>query len=313
MFGYVRPFKGELLVKEYDAYKGVYCQVCKALGMYYGPLARLTLTYDCTFYALLALNQRESHVQAKKKRCTCNPLKKCTYVCPANGDRYAEECFKKAAALCVIMTSHKLRDTVEDEGGIKGFAARILHLLSCRACKKASQDFPFMAEAAQKMMDAQRTAERAEKISLDACSAPTAELLETLCAEIGESASEKAVLRQLGYFFGRWVYIMDAADDLCDDLKANKFNPFIEKLELSAYIGSELPEEKRNSVDIECNSILNATIARLLPALNFLFDGQFSGIIANILQKGLPEMQREILFLHVKEKSRKGRNRSDSI
>ena len=30
MFGYVRPFKGEMLVKEYDAYKGVYCQVCKA-------------------------------------------------------------------------------------------------------------------------------------------------------------------------------------------------------------------------------------------------------------------------------------------
>lgn len=29
MFGYVRPFKGEMLVKEYDAYKGVYCQLCR--------------------------------------------------------------------------------------------------------------------------------------------------------------------------------------------------------------------------------------------------------------------------------------------
>ena len=313
MFGYVRPFKSELLVKEYDAYKGVYCQVCKALGEYYGPLARLTLTYDCTFYALLALNQRAVQVKAEKKRCTCNPLKKCTYVCPANEDLYAKNCFKKAAALCVIMTSHKLRDTVEDEGGLKGLAARVLYLLSHRACKKASADFPFIADAAQKMMDDQRNAEHAEQISLDACSAPTAEFLETLCAEIGESESEKAVLRQLGYFLGRWVYIMDAADDLGDDLKEKKFNPFIEKLELSAYVGGELPEEKRKAADIECNAILNGSLARLIPAMNFLPDGQFCGIIANILQKGLPEMQREILFLHIKEKNRKERNRSDSI
>ena len=60
MFGYVRPFKGEMLVKAYDAYKGVYCQLCRALGRYYGPLMRMTLSYDCTFYALLALNQREA-------------------------------------------------------------------------------------------------------------------------------------------------------------------------------------------------------------------------------------------------------------
>lgn len=56
MFGYVRPFKGEMLVKEYDAYKGVYCQLCRALGKYYGFPMRLTLSYDCTLYALLALN-----------------------------------------------------------------------------------------------------------------------------------------------------------------------------------------------------------------------------------------------------------------
>ena len=48
MFGYVRPFKGEMLVKEYDAYKGVYCQLCRALGKYYGFPMRLTLSYDCT-------------------------------------------------------------------------------------------------------------------------------------------------------------------------------------------------------------------------------------------------------------------------
>ena len=304
MFGYVRPFKGELLVKEYDAYKGVYCQVCKALGDHYGALARLTLTYDCTFYALLALNQRESALKAQKKRCTCNPLKKCTYVCPANGDAYAEKCFQKAAALCVIMTAHKLRDNIADEHFIKGVGARLLYGLSRGALKKAERDFPFIADAVRQMMDAQNAAESAEKISLDACSAPTAELLEALCAELGETDGEKAVLGQVGYFLGRWVYIMDAADDLPDDLREKKFNPFIEKLGLTAHKGCALTEEQRKTADEECNAVLNQTMARLIPAANLLPTGQFSGIIDNVLHKGLPQMQREILFLHVKEKKR---------
>lgn len=307
MFGYVRPFKGEMLVKEYDAYKGVYCELCHALGRHYGRLMRMTLSYDCTFYALLALNQRDASLRAEKKLCTCNPLKKCTYVCPANGDGYAEECFKKAAALCVIMTVWKLRDNIEDESFFKGLAARLLCGLSGRAMKKASADYPFIAEAVEKMMTAQHEAEHAERISVDRCSAPTAELLETLCEELGDTESEKAVLRQVGYFLGRWVYIMDAADDLPEDVRKKSFNPFVEKLGLTEFAGAELPKEKRSEAERECNETLNGTLARLLPAVNLLNDGQFTGIIENVLQKGLPEMQREILFLHIKEK-RNGRS-----
>ena len=302
MFGYVRPFKGELLVKEYDAYKGVYCQLCRAIGDHYGALARLALSYDCTFYALLALNQKNASVRAEKKRCTCNPMKKCTYVCPANGDGYSEACFHKTAALCVIMTVHKLRDNIEDEGFFKGLAARLLCGLSGRAMKKASADYPFMAEAVQRMMDAQHAAEHAERVSIDACSAPTAELLETLCQELGETEADKTVLGQLGYFLGRWVYIMDAADDLPEDLRKKNFNPFVEKLGLSAYLGGELPQEQRDAADRECNAVLNGSLARMRPAVNLLPEGEFTGIIENILNLGLPEMQREILFLHIKEK-----------
>ena len=305
MFGYVRPFKGEMLVKEYDAYKGVYCQVCKALGEYYGALARLTLTYDCTFYALLALNQRDSAVRAVKKRCTCNPMKKCTYVCPANDDAYAAECFQKAAALCVIMTAHKLKDNIADENFVKGVGARFLYMLSRRAYKKAAGDFPWMADAVTAMMEAQYAAEHAEKISLDACSAPTAELLEKLCEELGNTESEKMVLRQVGYFLGRWVYIMDAADDLQDDLKKNGFNPFVHKLGLLEQTGKELTEEQRKAADEECNAVLNGSLARLCPAVNLLPEGKFSGIIGNVINLGLPEVQREILFLHIKDKKRK--------
>lgn len=307
MFGYVRPFKAEMLVKEHDAYKGVYCELCRALGRYYGPLMRMTLSYDCTFYALLALNQRDAAVKAERKCCACNPLKKCTYVCPQSGDAYAEECFHKAAALSVIMTAHKCRDNIEDENAFKSLGARLLYGLSRRALKKASADYPFIAEAAQKMMEEQRAAEHAETVSLDACCAPTAEMLRTVFEELGETESEKAVLRQLGYFLGRWVYIMDAADDLSDDLLHENFNPFIAKLGLSDFTGQALPREQSDAADRECNAVLNGSLAMVIPAVNLLPQGQFTGILENVLKQGIAEMQREILFLHIKRTARKGK------
>ena len=182
MFGYVRPFKGEMLVKEYDAYKGVYCQLCRALGRYYGPLMRMTLSYDCTFYALLALNQREAKLKAERKRCTCNPLKKCTYVCPNSGDGYAEACFHKAAALSVLLTYHKLRDNLEDDSFFKSLGSRLFLPFVSRKAKKAAAEYPFLAQQAQKAMEGQAQAEK-EGAGVDACAEPTANLLAALFKE----------------------------------------------------------------------------------------------------------------------------------
>ena len=104
MFGYVRPYKSELLVREYEQYKSVYCELCRELGKSYGWTARFTLSYDCTFYALLSLAVTEAKVTLHQGRCTVNPMKKCSFI-ESGGEDY-----KKAAALSVLLTYHKLRD-----------------------------------------------------------------------------------------------------------------------------------------------------------------------------------------------------------
>ncbi len=55
MFGYVRIYKPELRMREYEQYRGVYCSLCKHLGSRYGAALRLTLSYDMTFLALLTM------------------------------------------------------------------------------------------------------------------------------------------------------------------------------------------------------------------------------------------------------------------
>ena len=85
-------------------------------------------------------------------------------------------------------------------------------------------------------------------------------------------------MSEVGYFLGRWIYIMDAADDLTDDLLQQKFNPFIQKLGLESSRGLHLLPEERKRADEECNAVLNGSLARLLPAVNLLPSGKFTRI-----------------------------------
>ena len=293
MFGYVRPFKSELLVREYDQYKAAYCQLCRALKEHYGRAASFTLSYDCTFYALLMLSTREARLSLHHGRCVMNPLKRCDFL-ESDGEAY-----HKAAALSVLLTYHKLRDNLEDDSFFKSLGSRLFLPFVSRKARKAAEEYPFLAQEAQKAMDGQRQAEE-NAGGVDACAEPTANLLAALFRE----------LERFGYFLGRWVYLMDAADDLLDDLKEGAFNLFIPRLGLSGK--TELTPQERKAADQACNQTLNATAAQMLLAFNLVELRNFGPILENVVTKGLPEIQREILFLHIREK-RRGRPEPEDL
>ncbi len=297
MFGYVRPNKAELLVKEYGQYKAVYCQLCKTLGREYGPLARMALSYDCAFYALLALSVTGAPVGDGGGRCVCTPQTACVSL------ETTGEAYKKAAALCVLLTFHKLRDDLADQGFFRSLGSRALLPYVRRKAKKAEARYPFLARAAEEAMEAQRRAEE-ERAGVDPCAEPTAHLLGELFAELAAPEDrQRPALERFGYFLGRWVYLMDAADDLRDDLREGAFNPFVRRLGLEGK--QELAPEERQAAELACNQALNATAAQAALAANLLELKNFGPIVRNVAEKGLAEIQREILFLHVKEKPRR--------
>jgi hypothetical protein len=67
MFGYVTAYKPELKIKDYEAYKGVYCTLCKEMGKEYGLLSRLLLSYDGAFYVLYKLGVDNIETTAEKE------------------------------------------------------------------------------------------------------------------------------------------------------------------------------------------------------------------------------------------------------
>ncbi len=279
MFGYLRPVKEELKVREYELYKSVYCGLCKHLGKDYGLFSRFTLSYDCTMLAMLALSVKGEKSCVSKGRCVFNPTKKCLY-CSGSADS-----FRLAGAVSVIMTYYKLYDTITDGGLMKRAAARFLRVLMKRSHRKAKRAYPELEEQVRQMVERQQQAEAADS-GIDDAAASTAELISWLCRGLaGEDEKQQFVLEKFGYFLGRWIYLIDAADDFEDDLRRHTYNPFHR-------YRKETPEQTM----LYCNEVLNMTASQLLLAFDLLELSGYEEILDNVVRHGLSFQQRYCLF-----------------
>lgn len=304
MFGYVRPQKFEMLVREYDEYLGIYCSLCKELGRRYGLTARLALNYDCTFYALFLLaTQKDGCPSFTNGRCCVNPLKKC-YYCKTEKDEKDEKTFAAACALTVILTYYKLLDNINDSRTIKKTAYYSIYPILWLKHKKAAKNYPEIEGIVSESMRAQSEIEKKDKPGIDLCAQPTAEMLKGILRLSAEKkGAEPAASRlfcHLGYYLGRWIYIIDAADDLEKDIESGAFNPFIIKFGLN----KSSAEEDILAAKKYANGTLNMSLSRIGEAVDLLGFNSLGAITRNILLKGLPQMQKELLFK--KEKTNVG-------
>ena len=274
MFGYLQIHKDELKVKEYEAYKSVYCGLCKQLGRDYGILTRLILSYDCTFYAILLMSLKRSCTGFSDGRCKFNPLKKCKFAdCKDNA-------YSKASALSVISAYYKVVDDIDDSGFFKRIALKIVKPFFGRRQKKAARRFPEIENIVSEMMKNQKAAENDELVTIDKAANPTAKMISDLAALEGGNDLQKRVLSEFGYQIGRWVYLIDAADDYEKDKKSGNFNPFI-KADI-------------NDKDY-INSVLSQSLARAYDAYNLLDIIDFKPIIDNMMLYGFPNKQNAVL------------------
>ncbi len=276
MFGYLRVQKSELLVREFEAYKSVYCGLCRQLGKDYSFLTRLILSYDCTFYAMLLMSLSRSCGGFYKGRCKCNPFKKCSFA------RCGDDAYGKAAALSVISAYYKLEDDLTDSGFFKRFAVRLIKPFFGRWHKKAAKNYPELEAPVSKMMEMQREVERDKSAGIDPSAHPTAVMLGTVLALEGVDDAQRRIYYEFGYHIGRWIYLIDAADDLEKDIKKDCFNPF---RNVSA---GDIREYQ--------TSVLNQSLARAYDAYNLITLIDFKGIFDNMMLYGFPTKQNTVVY-----------------
>ena len=217
MFGYIKVAKPELKIKEFEMYKAVYCSLCRDLGRSYGPVSRLTLSYDFTFLALLNMSLNDECDCIERKRCAFNPLKKCNYC--KKSDK-----LKMPSAAAMIMLYYKLKDNVADVKGFKKLGFMCLLPLFSQAHKKAAKLYPKTEKIVAEFIAEQSKLERENCTEIDRAADPTAKALSKILALCSDDEVQKRVLERLGYCIGRYIYLLDAACDLESDIKSGSYN-----------------------------------------------------------------------------------------
>lgn len=279
MLGYVKAFKPEMKMKDYELYKGIYCSLCRALGRNYSPIAQLFLSYDFAFAAVLRLAAMQNGCSFVRKSCPYNPAKKCM-IC-----RSREELDFCSHAI-IITVFYKVLDNMRDGGFKSKLIAYFLYPIVFLMHKKARRLAPDVDKIIGESMKIQAETEKKKAVGIDEAAHPSADALGKIFS-LGFDGERKNALYSLGYMVGRYVYILDAADDLEEDLKNGSFNPFAEEYR-------EIKDKQEEFIQ-RVTGMLNLTQSNALDALDSVDKKRFEDILENIVLEGLDFSTERVL------------------
>ena len=270
MFGYVRPCQPEMKCKDFELYKATYCGLCRCLRQRYGWLAPMFLNYDFTFLALLLWESEDKFVPCSG-RCHANPFRK-KPMCQTHA------ALELAADESIILTYWKIQDSIQDESFLHAAVAKLLALCLGSAYRKAASLRSSFDQSVQKNLNLLSCLEQENCSSLDRSADAFAQIL---CASIPQDNNNVRVLRQVLYHVGRWIYLVDAQDDLEEDRNAGRYNPIIARY-------GEL-------VDTDALSLTMSQSLELAGAAFQLGEyGCRQSVLENILYLGMPLVQKAI-------------------
>ncbi len=270
MFGYVRPLRQEMKCRDFDLYGATYCGLCRCLRRRYGLLAPMFLNFDFTFLALLLWPPEEGFTPCQG-RCHANPLVK-KPMCPDS------PALEAAADESMILAWWKLRDSVRDSSFVKGLPARLLSILLYPSYRKAARLRTAFNGAVRDRLAELSSLEDQNCPSMDRAADTFAQLLQSAAPK---EDSRNRVLTQLLYHLGRWIYLVDARDDLEEDRRAGRYNP------VAARFGPE-------GSDPELKQTLDHSLDWMGAAFQLGEFGCRGPVLENILYLGLPLVQRAV-------------------
>ncbi|MGI6085544.1 MAG: DUF5685 family protein [Acetivibrionales bacterium] len=274
MFGYVETDKPELKIIEFDIFQGYYCSLCKTLGRRYGQVSRLTLNYDLAFLYVLLDSMNPLPVGGKKQRCIAHPLKKRFIIFSNIFAEYSSD-------MNIILMYYNLKDKWNDDKNIPGGTGA---LALKGAFKKAKKRHTEKCESIENHLKALAELEKQGCDSIDEVAEEFAYIMREIfeCEHI-EDESDRKALGWMGYNLGRWIYILDAYDDIEKDIKQKSYNPLVRQF---GYKGEDTGSFKE-SIREKVNFTLTYSLSEAEKAYSLLSIEKNKGILDNILYSGL--------------------------
>ena len=266
MFGYIQPLISELKVKESVLYKAVYCGLCKTQRKRTGLLSSLTLSYDFVFLYLLRAEVTRTETTFKQRRVAFHRSSDPNYALENDQLRYC-------AATAALLNYYKVKDNIDDESFWKSFGARLILPYIQFSLKKAKKHTKLPEEDVKDAFEKLALLEKKGDCSPDELAEQSGRML----AAIASFGIEEELLRfaceRFGMCVGKWLYLVDAADDYKDDIEKKRFNPF--------KTGGLQVQTLQCALDALCND------ADLLFSKIPVYDPGYRAIITNTLFHGM--------------------------
>ena len=282
MFGYIVVNKPELKFREFGVYQSYYCGLCRALKEKYGRFGQMTLSYDMTFLAMLLTGLYEPETSESTVRCITHPFEKHP-VCMNVFTEYA-------ADVNVLLSYYKCEDDWLDEHKAgKYLFASLLRKKNHRIAKEYPAKACKMAENLSRLHEVEKNG----GVTLD----ETAGLFGEIMAELFVYKEDEWAdsLRRIGFFFGKFIYLMDAYDDIEADIKKKCYNPFA-------------PRFKEEGFEEEVKLVLTMMMAECSREFEKLPILLHAEILRNILYAGVWTKYEAVHARRMKEKEKAAEN-----
>lgn len=214
MFGYVTANMKELTKAQQDRYGAVYCGICRSIRQSCSQTARLALSYDMAFLALLLMSLYEPEEVSGDRACILHPFRKRGWV--------DNEYIRYAADMNVVLGYYNAMDDVSDDGHL---TARAAAAVLKQGLGDIEHRYPRQCDAISRCIARLSALEKAGCSNPDEPAACFGELMAQLL--LYREDLWAPTLRQMGMALGRFIYLTDAAIDYRRDRKKHRYNPFL--------------------------------------------------------------------------------------
>ena len=270
MFGYVRINKMDLTFREYEHYKSYYCGLCKYLKENHGEISRLGLNYDITFLIVILSAIYKPKTNIFEEKCIVSPFK--------NKKKIINEITEYAASMNILLTYYKLQDNLLDDKGIKDIFAYNLYK---NKLSLAHKKYPQKSNIIREQMNLLNQLEKDKECSIDKISNSFGEIMGEIFSYKDDEYKDD--LRKIGFNIGKYIYILDAYEDLEEDYKKGRYNPFIE------YINN------KDELKLKVDRLISISLGLLSSSIDNLRLQLNRGIIENIVYSGVYLRYKNIL------------------
>ena len=275
MFGYININQKIMTEEDKKAYRAYYCGLCRRLKSSCGAKGQMLLNYDMTFLVVLLTGLYELDNEVSEITCALHPTKRKML--------WINEATNYAADMNVILAYHNLIDDWKDD---KSYSKKAFAKILDKDYARIVQNYPRQAAAIEEYMKKTEETERRGEKNLDAVAGLSGEMLgEVFCWREDEWARE---LRTLGFYMGKFIYLMDAYEDYDADMQKGAYNPLILQM-----------KERDEDMDTFIRLLLTSMMSECAKSFERLPILLHADILRNVLYSGVWSKYE---FLQLKKK-----------